>query len=101
MHRVMIGTPPITPISLCRTQVINERLACLNLTDAELRMAKEPGLSGRIWHGQGMVFDEGYGILMLLGILTDPKQASGVRHRVRVAGVSVISTHTEWTNNIV
>ena len=57
-------------------RVINERLASINLTDAELRMAKEPGLTGRIWHGQSLLFDEGYGILMLLGILTDPKQAT-------------------------
>ena len=48
----------------------------MTLTAAEERMAKEPGLAGRIWHGQGLIFDEGYGILMLLGILTDPKQAS-------------------------
>ena len=46
-----------------------------DLTEAERKMAREPGLSGRIWSGQGLVFDEGYGILMLLGILTDPKQA--------------------------
>ena len=46
-----------------------------DLTEAERRMAREPGLSVRIWSGQGLVFDEGYGILMLLGILTDPKQA--------------------------
>ena len=98
MHCVMMGTTPCQAV-VCRTQVINERLASSNLTDAELHMAKEPGLSGRIWHGQGMVFDEGYGILMLLGILTDPKQASGVSHRVRVAGGHVISVHTEWTHN--
>ena len=38
-------------------------------------MAREPVSTGRIWSGQGLVFDEGYGILMLLVILTDPKQA--------------------------
>ena len=46
-----------------------------DLTEAERRMAREPGLSGRIWSGQGLVFDEGYGMFMLLGILTDPMQA--------------------------
>ena len=55
--------------------IIDKNLSPLNLTAAEERMAKEPGLQGRIWHGQGMVFDEGYGILMLLGILTNPKEA--------------------------
>ena len=51
-----------------------------DLTEAERKMAREPGLSGRIWSGQGLVFDEGYGILMLLGILTDPKQAISFRY---------------------
>ena len=59
-----------------RSQVINESLRSFDLTAAEEKMAREPGLNGRIWHGRGLVFDEGYGILMLLGILTDPKQAS-------------------------
>ena len=59
-----------------RNQVINESLRSSNLTAAEEKMAREPGLNGRIWHVQGLIFDEGYGILMLLGILTDPKQAN-------------------------
>ena len=51
---------------LVSAQVIDQLLP--NLT-------KEPGMAGRIWFGQGLVFDEAYGILMTLGILTDPKQA--------------------------
>ena len=47
----------------------------MNLTEAELKMAKQPGLNGRLWHGQGLIFDEGCGTLMPLGILTGPKQA--------------------------
>ena len=50
-------------------------------------MAREPGLAGRIWSGQGLVFDEGYGILMLLGILTD-------RHRRYSADPVHLSHHT-------
>ena len=67
-------------------QVINERLA--DLTEAERKMAREPGLSGRIWSGQGLVFDEGYGILMLLGILTDPKQAISCRSSASLTSYS-------------
>ena len=65
---------PLNYIPAC-VKVIHERLADLNLTAAELNMAKEPGMNGRTWHGQGCLFDEGYGILMLLGILTNPKEA--------------------------
>ena len=32
----------------------------------------ESGMTGRIWDGQSMVFDEAYQILMDLSILTDP-----------------------------
>ena len=46
-----------------------------DLTEAERRMAREPGLPGRILPGQGLVFDEGYRTGLLLGILTDPRQA--------------------------
>ena len=62
-----------SPVSVSLIQVIDERLS--DMTEAERRMASEPGLTGRIWDGQAMVFDEGYGILMMLGILSDPKQA--------------------------
>ena len=68
-------------------KIICERLATMCLTDAELKLAKEPGMSGSIWGGRAMIFDEGYGILQLLGIMTDPKQATN--HCIRLHGWSI------------
>ena len=59
--------------TIASAQVIDQLLP--NLSTDERKLAKEPGMGGRIWFGQGLVFDEAYGILMTLGILTDPKQA--------------------------
>ena len=70
---------------LVSAQVIDQLLP--SLTVDERKVAKEPGMAGRIWFGQGLVFDEAYGILMTLGILTDPKQATviyGCMHPVCV-----------------
>ena len=58
--------------TIASAQVIDQLLP--DLTADERKLAKEPGMGGRIWFGQGLVFDEAYGILMTLGILTDPKQ---------------------------
>ena len=52
-------------------QVIDQLLP--DLSAAERAIAAAPGMAGRIWFGQGMVYDEMYAILMDLGILTDPK----------------------------
>ena len=60
--------------TIASAQVIDSLLPDLNAD--ERKLAKEPGMTGRIWFGQGLVFDEAYGILMTLGILTDPKQAA-------------------------
>ena len=42
------------------------------LNPREVQVAREVGMTGRIWDGQSMVFDEAYQILMDLSILTDP-----------------------------
>ena len=34
-----------------------------DLTEPELEMAKQPGMYGRVWYGQGLAFDEAYQIL--------------------------------------
>ena len=52
-------------------QVIDDLLP--DLSEAERALAASPGMTGRIWFGQGLVYDESYKILMDLGILTDPK----------------------------
>ena len=51
-------------------RIVDERLPMLN--PREVQVAREVGMTGRIWDGQSMVFDEAYQILMDLSILTDP-----------------------------
>ena len=34
-----------------------------DITEAELALASQPGMYGRIWYGQGLAFDEAYQIL--------------------------------------
>ena len=80
--------------TIASAQVIDQLLPNLN-TD-ERKLAKEPGMGGRIWFGQGLVFDEAYGILMTLGILTDPKQAGK-----ETANTSGQSTNQGWYNRFV
>ena len=77
MHLVSFGVCPIhsTIVTLGGMQVLDEQLP--DLTEAERAIAAAPGMAGRIWYGQGMVYDESYQILMDLGILSDPKDKSG------------------------
>ena len=80
--------------TIASAQVIDQLLPDLNAD--ERKLAKEPGMGGRIWFGQGLVFDEAYGILMTLGILTDPKQAGK-----ETANTSGQSTNQGWYNRFV
>ena len=80
--------------TIASAQVIAQLLP--NLSADERKLAKEPGMGGRIWFGQGLVFDEAYGILMTLGILTDPTQAGK-----EVANTSGQSTNQGWYNRFV
>ena len=49
-------------ICVCTHQSIASLLPS-DLTDPELEMAKQPGMYGRVWFGQGLAFDEAYQIL--------------------------------------
>ena len=80
--------------TIVSAQVIDQLLP--NLNADERKLAKEPGMGGRIWFGQGLVFDEAYGILMTLGILTDPKQAGK-----DTAHTSGQNTNQGWYNRFV
>ena len=80
--------------TIASAQVIDQLLP--NLNADERKLAKEPGMGGRIWFGQGLVFDEAYGILMTLGILTDPKQLGK-----EASNTSGQSTNQGWYNRFV
>ena len=80
--------------TIVSAQVIDQLLP--NLNADERKLAKEPGMAGCIWFGQCLVFDVAYGILMTLGILTDPKQAGK-----EAANTSGQNTNQGWYNRFV
>ena len=47
---------------VCVHQVIGETLPG-DITEPERAMAAQPGMYGRMWHGQGCCYDEAYAIL--------------------------------------
>ena len=49
-------------ICVCTHQSIASLLPS-DLSEPELEMAKQPGMYGRVWYGQGLAFDEAYQIL--------------------------------------
>ena len=67
-----------------------------DLTESERAIAAAPGMTGRVWFGQGMVYDESYQILMDIGILTDPKD--GYK---KIGNTSGQNTNQGWFNKFI
>lgn len=47
---------------------------CPGLNAVETAMASKPGLQGRIWFGQGLLYDEVHQLLQDIAILDRPEQ---------------------------
>lgn len=61
-YKLNLGGPSVAVQSACSTSLVAVHMACQSLLNFECDMALAGGVSIRLWHGRGHVYDEG-GIL--------------------------------------
>ena len=87
-------TKYIAQLPALSERLVDERLSVLN--PRERAVALESGMTGRLWDGQSMVFDEAYQILMDLSILTDPGKGLDGKNKGQNPRAGWFNKYRQW-----